>query len=89
MGQVCGKRENIVVVQYAGQKIGLEVDELMGKFQTVIKPVVAFSSTSGERRFDYLGLGRSSSDSGCAVAGPIDHSTAESKQRKQPDKKIL
>jgi two-component system, chemotaxis family, sensor kinase CheA len=34
-----GKRENIVVVQYAGQKIGLVVDELMGEFQTVIKPL--------------------------------------------------
>lgn len=34
-----GKRENIVVVQYGGQKIGLVVDELMGEFQTVIKPL--------------------------------------------------
>jgi two-component system chemotaxis sensor kinase CheA len=34
-----GRRENIVVVQHAGQKIGLVVDELMGEFQTVIKPL--------------------------------------------------
>jgi two-component system chemotaxis sensor kinase CheA len=34
-----GKRENIVVVQFAGQKIGLVVDALMGEFQTVIKPL--------------------------------------------------
>ncbi len=34
-----GKRENIVVVQHGGQKIGLVVDELMGEFQTVIKPL--------------------------------------------------
>ena len=34
-----GQRENIVVVQYAGQKVGLVVDELMGEFQTVIKPL--------------------------------------------------
>lgn len=34
-----GKRENIVVVNYAGRKIGLVVDELMGEFQTVIKPL--------------------------------------------------
>ncbi len=34
-----GRRENIVVVQYAGQKTGLVVDELMGEFQTVIKPL--------------------------------------------------
>jgi two-component system chemotaxis sensor kinase CheA len=34
-----GKRENIVVVRFGGQKIGLVVDELMGEFQTVIKPL--------------------------------------------------
>ncbi|MBS1198308.1 MAG: cheA1 [Proteobacteria bacterium] len=32
-------RENIVVVQYAGQKAGIVVDELLGEFQTVIKPL--------------------------------------------------
>ena len=32
-------RENIVVVQYAGQKAGIVVDQLMGEFQTVIKPL--------------------------------------------------
>ncbi|MCP4875686.1 MAG: chemotaxis protein CheA, partial [Gammaproteobacteria bacterium] len=30
---------NIVVVQYAGQKTGLVVDELLGEHQTVIKPL--------------------------------------------------
>jgi two-component system chemotaxis sensor kinase CheA len=35
----CPKRENIVVVQYAGQRAGLVVDELLGEFQTVIKPL--------------------------------------------------
>lgn len=39
VAEACGKRENIVVVQYAGQKIGLVVDALMGEFQTVIKPL--------------------------------------------------
>ena len=34
-----GKRENIVVVQCGGQKAGFVVDELMGEFQTVIKPL--------------------------------------------------
>lgn len=34
-----GKRENIVVVQYGNQQVGLVVDELMGEFQTVIKPL--------------------------------------------------
>ncbi|MEJ2444938.1 MAG: chemotaxis protein CheA, partial [Exilibacterium sp.] len=33
------RRENIVVVQYAGSKTGLVVDSLMGEFQTVIKPL--------------------------------------------------
>ncbi|MEW5770070.1 MAG: chemotaxis protein CheA [Pseudomonadota bacterium] len=33
------KRENIVVVHYAGQKAGIVVDELLGEFQTVIKPL--------------------------------------------------
>jgi two-component system, chemotaxis family, sensor kinase CheA len=32
-------RENIVVVQHAGQKAGIVVDQLMGEFQTVIKPL--------------------------------------------------
>jgi two-component system, chemotaxis family, sensor kinase CheA len=34
-------RENVVVVQYAGQKAGIVVDQLMGEFQTVIKPLSA------------------------------------------------
>jgi two-component system chemotaxis sensor kinase CheA len=33
------RRENVVVVEYAGMKIGLVVDALMGEFQTVIKPL--------------------------------------------------
>ncbi|WP_415036978.1 chemotaxis protein CheA [Azonexus sp.] len=32
-------RENIVVVQYGGQKAGIVVDQLLGEFQTVIKPL--------------------------------------------------
>jgi two-component system chemotaxis sensor kinase CheA len=34
-------RENIVIVQYAGEKAGIVVDQLMGEFQTVIKPLSA------------------------------------------------
>jgi two-component system chemotaxis sensor kinase CheA len=34
-------RESIVVVQFAGQRAGLVVDQLMGEFQTVIKPLGA------------------------------------------------
>ena len=32
-------RENIVVVQFGGQRAGIVVDQLMGEFQTVIKPL--------------------------------------------------
>ncbi len=34
-----GKRQNVVIVQSAGKKVGLVVDQLMGEFQTVIKPL--------------------------------------------------
>lgn len=33
------RRENVVVVEYAGMKVGLVVDALVGEFQTVIKPL--------------------------------------------------
>jgi two-component system chemotaxis sensor kinase CheA len=33
------RRESIVVVRYAGKKAGLVVDNLLGEFQTVIKPL--------------------------------------------------
>jgi two-component system chemotaxis sensor kinase CheA len=33
------KRENIVVVKYGTSQVGLRVDELIGEFQTVIKPL--------------------------------------------------
>ncbi|GMR19453.1 MAG: chemotaxis protein CheA [Gammaproteobacteria bacterium] len=33
------RRENIVVTHFAGQKAGLVVDELLGEYQTVIKPL--------------------------------------------------
>ncbi|MFI7587468.1 chemotaxis protein CheA [Spongisporangium articulatum] len=33
------RRENVVVVEYAGTKTGLVVDTLRGEFQTVIKPL--------------------------------------------------
>jgi two-component system chemotaxis sensor kinase CheA len=32
-------RQSVVVVQYAGRKVGLVVDRLLGEFQTVIKPL--------------------------------------------------
>ncbi len=33
------ERENVIVVKYGKQKAGLVVDELLGQFQTVIKPL--------------------------------------------------
>lgn len=52
------RRENIVVVQYAGQKAGLVVDELMGEFQTVIKPLgKLFGNLKGISGSTILGTG--------------------------------
>ncbi len=52
------RRENVVVVNYAGQKAGLVVDKLMGEFQTVIKPLgKVFSHTRGLSGFTILGTG--------------------------------
>lgn len=39
LGQAAGKRSNVVVVRYGDGKAGLLVDELLGEFQTVIKPL--------------------------------------------------
>ena len=51
-------RENIVVVQCAGQKAGLVVDALMGEYQTVIKPLSRiFSKLSGISGSTILGSG--------------------------------
>jgi len=55
---VAGRRENIVVVNYAGQKSGLVVDELLGEFQTVIKPLgKLFSALRGISGSTILGSG--------------------------------
>lgn len=52
------RRENIVVVQYAGQKSGLVVDNLLGEFQTVIKPLgKMFGGVRGIGGFTILGSG--------------------------------
>lgn len=51
-------RENIVVVQYAGHKAGLVVDELLDEFQTVIKPLgKLFRSLRGVSGATILGSG--------------------------------
>jgi two-component system chemotaxis sensor kinase CheA len=59
--EVSGKqpaRENIVVVQYAGQKAGIVVDQLLGEFQTVIKPLgTLFRNMRGIGGSTILGTG--------------------------------
>ena len=52
------KRENVVVVHYAGRRAGLVVDKLMGEFQTVIRPLgVVFNGIEGISGFTILGNG--------------------------------
>ncbi|MBA6327497.1 chemotaxis protein CheA [Colwellia sp. MB02u-6] len=53
-----GRRYNIVVVVYAGQKAGLVVDELLGEHQTVIKPLgKVFQNLKGISGATILGSG--------------------------------
>jgi two-component system chemotaxis sensor kinase CheA len=53
-----GRRQNIVVIRYAGQSAGLVVDRLMGEFQTVIKPMVRmFRQLQGISGSAILGTG--------------------------------
>jgi two-component system chemotaxis sensor kinase CheA len=52
-------RENVVVVEYGGNKIGFIVDQLLGEFQTVIKPLgKLFSHIKGVAGSTILGTGR-------------------------------
>lgn len=52
------RRESVVVVQQAGLRAGLVVDQLLGEFQTVIKPPgKVFSSCPGLGGFTILGDG--------------------------------
>ncbi|MDH5613048.1 MAG: chemotaxis protein CheA [Gammaproteobacteria bacterium] len=52
------RRENIVVIKYAGQQAGLVVDALLGEFQTVIKPLgKLFERLSGISGSTILGHG--------------------------------
>jgi len=51
-------RENIVVVKYGNSQIGLQVDELYGEFQTVIKPLgELFENVAGISGCTILGSG--------------------------------
>jgi two-component system chemotaxis sensor kinase CheA len=52
------KRENVVVVQYAGHRAGLVVDNLLGEYQTVIRPLgEVFGGMEGISGFTILGSG--------------------------------
>ncbi|MEW5755494.1 MAG: chemotaxis protein CheA [Pseudomonadota bacterium] len=52
------RRENIVVVQFGGTRAGFVVDNLMGEFQTVIKPLGRiFSNLKGIAGSTILGSG--------------------------------
>ncbi len=56
-GQV-GRRENVIVVRYAGRKAGLVVDKLLGEFQTVIRPLgKVFGNLKGISGSTILGSG--------------------------------
>jgi two-component system chemotaxis sensor kinase CheA len=55
---VPARRENVVVVRYGEQKVGLVVDKLLGEFQTVIKPLgKVFARIRGIGGFTILGSG--------------------------------
>lgn len=54
-----GKRQNIIVIGYGNRKAGLVVDELLGEYQTVIKPLGGiFSHITGLSGSTILGNGR-------------------------------
>ncbi len=66
-----GRRENIVVVSHAGKKSGLVVDELLGEFQTVIKPLgKLFQRLQGISGSTILGGGRGRPDPRHSFADP-------------------
>jgi len=53
------RRQNVVVVNYAGHRAGLVVDTLQGEYQTVIRPLGAvFNGLQGISGFTILGTGR-------------------------------
>ena len=53
-----GRRQNVVVVNGGGKRVGLVVDQLMGELQTVIKPLgKVFQQIRGISGFTILGSG--------------------------------
>ena len=72
------RRENVVVVQFAGQRAGLVVDRLLGEFQTVIKPLgKVFGQIDGVGGFTILGSGEVALI--LDVAGLVRHESGRSK----------
>lgn len=68
------RRESTVVIQQAGQRFGLVVDQLMGEFQTVIKPLSrVFASVKSISGSTILGSGEVALilDVSALVAGQI------------------
>jgi two-component system chemotaxis sensor kinase CheA len=54
-----GRRQSVVVVRSAGQRVGIVVDELLGELQAVIKPLSRlFSQLQGIAGSTILGTGR-------------------------------
>ena len=78
---VSGKhKDNIVVVQCAGKKAGLLVDELLGEHQTVIKPLgKVFQNLKGISGATILGSGEVAMiiDVPQLVQHMVDHATAQ------------
>jgi two-component system chemotaxis sensor kinase CheA len=53
------KRDNVVVVNYAGHRAGLVVESLHGEYQTVIRPLgTVFNGLQGISGFTILGSGQ-------------------------------
>ena len=51
-------RENIIIVRYGSQTVGIVVDELLGEYQTVIKPLgIIFQNLKGISGATILGSG--------------------------------
>jgi len=86
-----GRRQNVVVVQGGGTRVGLVVDQLMGELQTVIKPLGGvFQNVEGVGGFTILGNGQVSllldvpnlvrqvtHSKDAAFKAPLPHRTAE------------
>ncbi len=86
-----GRRQNVVVVQGGGTRVGLVVDQLMGELQTVIKPLGSvFQNVEGVGGFTILGNGQVSllldvpnlvrqvtHSKDAAFKAPLPHRTAE------------